>query len=365
MNRKERRAWLKMTKRKGIEWWQDSFLRNVPLGASAPNRSMEVMFGLPDKHTLPTDPSFHVPFRDCPGDPFPSLEEFRAQLISLGTPRPVYVVGSAKSSGLGEVTLEREPNPKTQILAKSFALLLSPPRFTNKTDGTTVLREHEGVITTWTSLPHGFCITHTNDWSELDIMFLEATAHTDMRTHAPLTCYMASIEMGDIISAKIFSQNAKILAFRTGLLAKYAHATLKWARTLALVSDLPYITKDVVFVAVEAGEAFEMLATKKFAGAARNAALCYKLAAMFAHLHPGGMGPHVLCHPWNCLGIALKRQGHLDMAERAYRYAVYHRAEEYFNYMHGLRTPESYGFDPRGCLVHTDTHTHKHTHTTL
>ena len=136
------------------------------------------------------------------------------------------------------------------------------------------------------------------------------------RTMCALTVFEAAVQMGEILWPLTLYKEARETAVRAGKLALFAQLLWKFTRTLALAS-YKHVSQDVVYFAVATGEVFEALKHKRVQGAERRAIIAYKFAALYTVDHP--TVPGTAGHAWNCLGVALKRAGEFDMAERAYR----------------------------------------------
>ena len=138
----------------------------------------------------------------------------------------------------------------------------------------------------------------------------------------PLTVLMAGAEVGDmgtLLGSHSAARVAAIKRKRPDLFARAADAYL----ALLSKSDRPTALQDFCFVSTVCGEMHEMASDRGVPGAAIAAILSYKAAALrILSGETGRVAAQYYTFMWNCLGLALKRAGEFDMAERAYLWGM-------------------------------------------
>ena len=132
----------------------------------------------------------------------------------------------------------------------------------------------------------------------------------------PLLAFIAGSEAGEVDCLYNLHKDAKRIA------CSFPHLPLEYPKALdayiVLLMKLPRHTavQDVAYYSVECGEAFEALESPDF----RSAFIAYHRGAKF--VRDKCLGLRYESFLWNCAGIALKRLGEFDMAERAYLWGL-------------------------------------------
>ena len=165
-----------------------------------------------------------------------------------------------------------------------------------------------------------------------------------------LTMLQAGAEAGDLytlltVGASI-SRDAALARKRPDI-----HATaVQTYMPLLLRASHTTAVQDVCYFSTVCGEMFEMASERGVPGAARSAILAYKCGAEFVSQPKAFVASGYYQYMWNNLGLALKRAGEFDMAERAYLWGL--------AVPRPLRRPEACGEDMlasiRSHLVNND-----------
>ena len=268
------------------------------------------------------DPAQHA----SPRDPAYSIEKPPRQ----GSWRPE----ARKDSGIGTI-IERDQLEVDDLLghisirAPSAPLGFKPISADDDLTKTIVTKLHLIRETVYASKRDGWILTSTiNKDTNEDIIEVTSSGPggTKLSDDALighemfcLRAFSAGAEIGDIETCYRVASQARTAAMKYRCYVVYARALEKYLPVIAR-SVHSTVVRDVVFFAVECGEAFEQAAAKSNVDdAQQKAVMAYKLGAEFALRDPRRCP---FAHAWNCLAVALKRAGEFDMAERAYRWAL-------------------------------------------
>ena len=134
-----------------------------------------------------------------------------------------------------------------------------------------------------------------------------------------LSAFASGAEVDDVNSLYLLSNHCKMYVCQANECTTWSTFAAAYDRYLACLPSVcthRTVGYDANWFGVEAGEAH------KSAGEAYEAIASYKLAANRA-MAPGFLTPpHAQSFIWNCLGVALKRHGQLEMAARAYLWSL-------------------------------------------
>lgn len=147
---------------------------------------------------------------------------------------------------------------------------------------------------------------------------------TAMETNAlMLRCFSAAAACNDIPTLYRFFAKVKVCAGLCGLWSELGHALDKFSIYLESC-DWDHIGKkhDLIYFAVEAGEAHDAAYHRGEEDSMKPAILSYKRAAMASINGKWPIGRDYAGHAWCCYGLALKRAGEYVMSCRAYQLAL-------------------------------------------
>jgi hypothetical protein len=145
---------------------------------------------------------------------------------------------------------------------------------------------------------------------------------------ACLTALIAASTIADLSSLDVLWLSAKDAAFALGRCGELAELLELYLPVLKDAHE--HGTCDVAYFGVQCGEAHDAASQQcrqngdaaGMAAESQAAILAYKKAALATIDEGVIVGRDVLAHTFNCFGLALKRAGEFNMAERAYRFAL-------------------------------------------
>jgi hypothetical protein len=147
---------------------------------------------------------------------------------------------------------------------------------------------------------------------------------TAMETNSLLlACFSAAANCNDIPTLYRFFLKVKSCAGICGLWSELGHALDKFCMYLESC-NWDHIGKihDLIYFAVEAGEAHDAAFHRGEESSMKPAMLSYKRAAMASLNGKWPIGKNYAGHAWCCYGLSLKRAGEYVMACRAYQLAL-------------------------------------------
>ena len=353
--------WLEVEDRVGIVIKKQPHLQDKDLPFV--HRAMEILLTAPATHIIPDDPLLWIPFPRCKQQN-PWGKDFEPLIDLDSTPDPIFFTGttvfdehltiirSFKNSSTKGVSFT-QIEALHQVYAQDKLLDLGPASQAAKCLSSLAFSQPPGYEMSFTSGVHGFRLesgkrgdTKPTNFgiSDFAMALLDHSkptnfAYSKKSNFAYWTCFKAALAIGDLHSCNQLFSKARREALQLGTMSEWAEAI--WTLTkMSSKAEYSSVTNDVIFYAVDCGESFDRLSVKTFPNAKRRAIAAYKLGAMYAISHPNSAPLGMYANVWNCLAVAIKRQGHYDMAERAYRHALHATQIELAHPLHNS-TPKS------------------------